>query len=85
MAEQEIVTDHAVLRYLERVAGLDMKRLRRGIENKTRHARLAGAISITVDGFTYRMDPAGRVVTIRSADKEHDPTEVFDQMGGKRR
>jgi hypothetical protein len=60
---RKTITDHAVLRYLERVAGLNTESVRAAIEERTRVAVAAGASSITVDGFRYRI-VEGRVVTV---------------------
>ena len=60
-----IVTDHAVLRWLERVHGVDVDRLRGRIASLTREAIDLGATSIQIDGFLYTLDPAKRsVITI---------------------
>ncbi len=57
------ITDHAVLRYLEHVAGLNMEEVRKNIHLKTKTAIESGAKSVTVDGFRYRITN-GRVVTV---------------------
>lgn len=57
------VTDHAVLRYLERIAGLNMEEVRENIHLKTKTALESGAKSVTVDGYRYRI-AGGRVVTV---------------------
>ena len=51
------VSDHAVLRYLERVGGFDIERLRREIARR--------ACGVVVDGWSFRSkdDPQGPVVT----------------------
>lgn len=74
-----VVTNHATIRYLEQVAGVDMDRIRRGIQRKVRHAVNAGARSITVDGFEYRISE-GRIVTIEPADDSHEPAAAFDAL-----
>lgn len=55
------VSDHAVLRYLERVQGLDIERLRREIGARVDLAVELGACGVIIDGFSYRID--GGVVT----------------------
>lgn len=84
MTNDIAVSDHVVLRYLERVAGLDIERLRRGIRRKTRHAVNAGARSVTIDGFTYVI-ANGCVVTVVPADNSHEPELVFGLPPRKRR
>lgn len=63
------VTDHALVRFLDRAAGLDAEGLRRQIAaSLERAARVAGTLQareyrILVDGLEYRVAD-GRVVTI---------------------
>lgn len=57
------VTDHAILRYLERALGFDIEALRRGIADKCAAAIRAGAASKVVDGIRYEFRN-GAVVTI---------------------
>jgi hypothetical protein len=60
------VSDHAVLRYLERVGGFDIEALRRDIRDRVYKAADAGASGVVVDGFRYciRADrEGGRVIT----------------------
>lgn len=61
--DRDIVTDHAVVRYLERVYGVDIKAIRRRIERATVEGRKAGADCQISDGVKYRI-AAGRVITI---------------------
>lgn len=48
-----VVTDHAVLRYLERVAGVDVEAARRHIANRVTMGAVLGAVGVSVDGHTY--------------------------------
>tara|TARA_R100000365_G_C2716638_1_gene50363 strand:+ start:207 stop:461 length:255 start_codon:yes stop_codon:yes gene_type:complete len=63
-SDRDIVTDHAVLRYLERVYGVDVRGLRLRIERVTAEARIQGANAVISDGVKYRFSRSGRVVTI---------------------
>ena len=47
------VTDHAVLRYLERVLGINVEEHRQAIEDKTSQAVNLGACAVVSDGFRY--------------------------------
>lgn len=47
------VTDHALLRYIERAHGISLDPLRKEIERIVREPALAGASTVTVNGFTY--------------------------------
>ena len=59
------VTDHAVLRYLERVGGIDVERIRDRIWKQARSAAGNGCSSTTVGGVTFKMTN-GRVITVIS-------------------
>lgn len=59
------VSDHALIRWLERVHGVDMEYFRNQILLIVDEAAQAGALSITIDGFCYLIDPDRRsVITI---------------------
>lgn len=57
------VTDHAVLRWLERFAHVDVEAIRRRIHEETREAAHSGATRLTINGTEYRMEN-GVVVTL---------------------
>lgn len=62
------VSDHAVLRYLERIGGIDVEHLRRQIALRCDQAARAGAIGLVIDGHTYVIAQGGScpaVVTIK--------------------
>lgn len=44
------VTDHAILRYLERAHGLDTMVVRRYLSGRATNAARLGAIGVTIDG-----------------------------------
>lgn len=58
------VSDHAVVRYLERVEGMDIERIRREIGRKVDFAVQHGASGAVVGGFVYRLSPGGTVTTV---------------------
>jgi hypothetical protein len=58
-----IVTDHALIRYLERALGLDLNTARWAIEHAVREAAEAGASSVRVGGLTYMLQ-GNKVTTI---------------------
>lgn len=60
---QTRVSDHAVLRYLERVKGVNIEKLRRDIGHKAERAIDMGANGAVSDGFVYRIE-GGVVVTV---------------------
>lgn len=49
------VTDHALVRYLERALGLDFSTARWAIEHAVREAADAGASSVRIGGLTYML------------------------------
>ena len=60
------VTDHALVRVLERVGGFEIERLRRDIARRVQAAVDAGAGAVVLDGFVYiigRADERGPAVT----------------------
>jgi hypothetical protein len=65
------VTEHALLRYLERVMGLDVAALRLEIARTVDRAAEAGARAVTIAGHRYvldfRADGAPIVVTVEPA------------------
>ena len=67
-----IVTDHALLRYVERVFGLDIEMVRTHIEKSVRGPAIAGATTTTIDGYVYCLKERGNgavaVTTILDTD-----------------
>jgi len=61
-----IVTDHAVLRYLERVMLVDVEALRCRIGQRVDRAVSVGASAVIVDGFRYALRE-GYVTTVTEA------------------
>lgn len=58
------ISDHALIRYLERVLGMDIEGLRREIGHKVDTAlEHDGCTGIVVDGFSYKMR-AGKITTV---------------------
>jgi hypothetical protein len=47
------VTDHVILRYLERVGGFPIEELRKQIAVRFQAAADAGAASVRADGYTW--------------------------------
>lgn len=59
-----VVTDHAILRYLERVMGVDVEWVRRTIAANTAAAVAMGATSVSKDGVTYSIREGGKISTV---------------------
>lgn len=61
------VTDHAVVRYLERVKGLDVEALRAEIGGKVALGIAHGASSVVSQGYRYMLSASGHVLTVTRA------------------
>src|SRR5262249_47827858 len=68
MTEAPTVTDHAVLRYLERVLGFDIEGARRLIEEECAVGLAMRASAVVKGGVTSRL-PNGRVLTVHATGK----------------
>lgn len=68
-----IVSDHALLRYLERIIGLDVEQYRARLAADLEGAAALGARSLTIDGATFILaeTPNGAIVI---------PTVLTDKM-----
>ena len=58
------VTDHAVLRYLERVQGWDIEEVRAHIAKRVEPAVRCGASGIQIEGFSYKLSYRDAVVAV---------------------
>lgn len=58
-----VVSDHALVRYIERVLGLDVEHLRREIGRRVDRGAGMGATGVEIDGFVYKMQE-GTVTTV---------------------
>jgi hypothetical protein len=65
------VTDHALMRFIERVGGVDLTSFRAHISELIRGAMDAGATQVKIDGFSYVIDPVTRTVITIMDDSEH--------------
>lgn len=53
MTRRPIITHHALVRYLERVVGIDVEAHRRAIEERTALAVEHGACAVVSEGWRY--------------------------------
>ena len=65
-----VVSDHALIRYLERAMGLNIDSARWAIEHAVREAVASGASSVRSGGLTYMLQ-GNRVVTIIDAPRSN--------------
>lgn len=72
------VSDHAVLRYMQRAMGIDVEAVRRRIGMDCFAAASAGARSLKSDGIKYVIR-GGAVVTVMRTDADFDGADVFDE------
>lgn len=63
------VTDHAMLRYLERVVGIDVEGHRRAVEARVSRAVELGAAALVSDGYKYTLQDI-RVTSVVPARSE---------------
>lgn len=75
---EPIVTDHAVLRYLERAQGVDVEAARAAISDSVRRGVAAGAAFVTHGGLRFVIK-GGYVVT--ALDKQW--TSAFNEIRGR--
>lgn len=68
------VSEHAVVRYLERVLGVDVSAIRQTIREAI-PAEAKRGDNFTVDGVTYVIAPNGRVTTAYLEPADADPAE----------
>ncbi len=76
MRRRVIVTDHALVRYLERVGGFEIDLLRRSIADRLRPFTGLGATGVVIDGHVYVVDVREGdhvVTTILPKDRQHQP------------
>ena len=72
------VTDHCIVRYIERVLGLDVNAVRLLIRDRCKSAAAVGAKSVTVEGFKYEISRnSDAVITVT-------PVRPMADNGGKR-
>jgi hypothetical protein len=76
------VSDHALLRYIERVRGIDIDRLRGELADKVQGAVNLGAASYAVDGVTFRLID-NRIVTIIDSKSSHSARINAGRKTGK--
>lgn len=70
-----IITDHAMLRYLERVIGVDVARHRHDIEQRVAMAVNLGACALVSDGHRYAIQDC-HIVTVKPV--RSDPLRVAE-------
>lgn len=63
-----IVSDHALVRYIERVLGVDVETLRREIGRRVDRGAELGACGVEVDGWLYKLQD-GTVTTVFEASR----------------
>ncbi len=75
------VTDHALIRYLERVKGVNIEALRHEIGRIVDDGLNKGVCGVQSAGFTYRIE-GGRVVTVYRSNRPNIRTGcVKDKRG----
>ncbi len=76
------VTDHALIRWLERVHGIDMDAMRAEIAEAVHDALAAGATALTADGAHYVLNPQTRtVITVLTLEQRAHRSNVAMKRG----
>ncbi len=70
---QPHVTDHAIIRYLERVKGVDIEATRQEIADIVRRGVKLGAEAVVLQGMRYRLEGACCVTVIPARRQNHLP------------
>lgn len=70
-AREPLISDHAILRYLERVKGLDMATVCEEMLSEGRHKMIAAVpnCKLPVGGGQFLVVVDGRIVTVAPRDK----------------
>ncbi len=78
-----IVSDHAILRYLERLGGFNIEGLRQQISERLQAAADAGAEGVVIDGHSFLIskNEAGAPVVVTVIKKTRNPRNL---LGGQR-
>lgn len=63
-----VVSDHALVRYIERVLGLDVEQLRREIGRRVDRGVELGATGVEIGGYVYKIAD-GHVTTVLDASR----------------
>lgn len=75
------VTDHAVLRYLERAHGLDVDAVRRHLSGKVETGARLGAIGVTIDNVKLMLEHHRHEVVVVTALKPYWPARQPGEDG----
>lgn len=71
------VSDHAVLRYLERVGGFNIEALRKAMARRIERPAELGVHAVNVEGYRFVVKShPDRVVVVTVLDKDHLGTQV---------
>lgn len=76
------VSDHAILRYLERAKGIDVEAVRAHILALCKPAMAAGATALRSEGVQFQFSRTGAVVTVLPLSKMANKTKHRLQGGG---
>lgn len=78
MSKSIKVSDHALVRWMERVNQIELQEFRDTIAAVVETAMDAGATSICVGGFTYTINPKTRtVITILAPNMRQNRSQAF--------
>jgi hypothetical protein len=78
-----IVSDHAVLRYLERAHGLDVKALRRHLADRCVTGARLKAIGVTIENVKFLLRDKADAVVVVTALEPQWPAILESDEGGR--
>jgi hypothetical protein len=82
MPEGLRISDHAVLRYLERAGGFEIEALRQALQNRVARSALPGAASVLIDGFRFVLkDTPDGLVVVTVVPKDQRATVFRPEVG----
>ncbi len=74
-----VVSDHAVLRYLERVGGFNVEGLRRDIQRRmVQNVTGIGAQSVVVDGHRFVVKKTAAALVVVTVLERNDGSPLFE-------
>ena len=79
------VTDHALVRWLERVGGIDMDYFRQYIASLLEESASCGFSVVTIDGFTYMTDPKTKNLITVLDNSMREKNKKKSKMGAERK
>jgi hypothetical protein len=83
MKTKMFISDHAVVRWLERVHDINIEQIRATIAEKVQSAIGTGASALIMGNIRFELSPDGHVITVIKKDKKkrNRPKKSVDKDG----